>query len=62
MKKCILCLVIIYQSLNNTKYVTEMIYIVAYFKKLLKSDLKQVWLDYLLINPSGRADKFMAND
>ncbi len=35
---------------------------VEYFKKLWKSDLKQAWLDYCLINPSGRVDKFMANN
>ncbi len=35
---------------------------VACFKKLWKADLKQAWLDYSLINPSGRADKFMADD
>lgn len=39
-----------------------MIYIVTCFKKLWKSDLKQVWLDYTLINSSRKANKFMAND
>lgn len=39
-----------------------MMHMVACFKKLWKSDLKQAWLDYCLINPSGRADKFMADD
>ena len=52
----------IYQSLSNTKYVTEIMHIVTCFKKLWKSNLKQAWLDYCLINPSKRADKFMAND
>ena len=37
-------------------------YIIADFKKLWKSDLKQAWLDYYLINPSGRADKFMTDN
>lgn len=62
MKKCILCLVVICQSSNNTKYAFKMIYIVACFKKLWKTDPKQAWLDYFLINPSGKVDKFMAND
>lgn len=53
---------IIYQSSNNTKYMAEIIYMITYFKKLWKSDLKQAWLDYSLINLSERADKFMTND
>lgn len=39
-----------------------MMYMVAYFKKLLKSKLKQAWLNYCLINQFGRADTFMANN
>lgn len=31
-------------------------------KKLWKFDLKQVWLNYCLINLSGQADKFMADN
>ncbi len=62
MEKCISCLAVIYQSSNNIKYATEMMHMVACFKKLWKADLKQAWLDYSLINLSGRADKFMADD
>ena len=39
-----------------------MMHMVACFKKLWKTDLKQAWLDYSLINPSRRANKFMADD
>ena len=35
---------------------------VAYFKTLLKSDRKQAWLDYYLINPSEKADKFIVDN
>ena len=37
-------------------------HIVACFKKLWKSDLKQAWLDNCLINPFRQADKFIANN
>lgn len=57
-----MCFAVIYQSSSNTKYGTEMMYIIAFFKKLWKSNLKQAWLDYYLINPFGQADKFMANN
>lgn len=37
-------------------------YMIAYFKKLWKADLKQAWLNYCHINLSRQADKFIAND
>ena len=52
----------IYQSSTNARYDTKLIHMVAYFKKLWKLELKQAWLDYCLINPSGKSGKFMAND
>lgn len=61
-EKCVSYLAVIYQSSNNIRYATEMMHIVACFKKLWKTDLKQAWLDYSLINPSGKANKFMADD
>lgn len=33
-KKYITYLVLIYQNLNNTKYGTKILYIIAYFKKI----------------------------
>lgn len=48
--------------MNNIKYVTEMMHMVVYFKKLWKSDLKQAWLDYCLINLSRRVNKFIADN
>lgn len=35
---------------------------IAWFKKLYKSDLKQAWLDYYLINLSRQVDKFMSDN
>ena len=61
-EKCILYCVVIYQSLSNTRYATEMMHMVACFKILLKSNLKQVWLDYYLINLSGKVDNFIADN
>lgn len=34
----------------------------AYFKKLQKTNFKQAWLEYFLINLFERLDKFIAND
>ncbi len=31
-------------------------------KKIWKPELKKTWLNYCLINLSGKPDKFMAND
>ena len=50
MKKYILYFAMIYQSLSNIIYIIKMMYMVACFKKLWNSDLKQDWLDYCLIN------------
>lgn len=35
---------------------------VAYFKQLWKEEFMQAWLDYCLINPSSRQDKFYIED
>ena len=61
-KKCISCFVVIYLSFSNTRYATKMMHMVACFKKLWNSNLKQAWLDYCLINLSERTNKFMANN
>lgn len=53
---------VIYQSSNNTKYTFKIIYMRVYLKKLLKNNLKKVWLDYFHINLFERIDKFMANN
>ncbi len=45
------------------RYSIELIHMVACHKKIWKSKLKmKAWLDYCLINPSGKPDKFMADD
>lgn len=62
MKKCISYFVVIYQSSNNTKYNTKILYMMTYFKKLQKANLKQAWLNYFFINLFGRLNKFMINN
>lgn len=44
------------------QHAIEMMHMVACFKKLWKSDLKQAWFDYSLITRSRKPDKFMADD
>lgn len=49
-------------SLSNLRYSTNLIHIVAYFKKIWKPKLKQAWLEYYFITLSEKSDKHMANN
>lgn len=51
-------LAIIYQSFLAKNYTLETMYFVACFKQLWKKEFMQAWLDYCLINPSGRSERF----
>lgn len=61
-EQCIECFAVIFQSTKSSNYTRKMMYIVAYFKKLWKKEMKNTWLYYCLINIFGRPNKFVLDD
>lgn len=61
-QKCLEYFAIIYQGFLAKNYIPETMHFIDYFKKLWKEEFMQAWLDYYLINPSGRLNKFYADD
>lgn len=61
-EQCIRCFAIIFQTTRSTKYACEIIYIVAYFKRLRKKIMKEAWLRSCLINISSWPNKFVPDN
>lgn len=61
-EKCIECFAVMFQATRHHNYSAELLRMVACFKKLWGTDLKQAWHDYCLINPSRRPGKYCADD
>ena len=59
---CIGCFTIIFQAIKSTKYIREIIYMVACFKKLWKKEMKEAWLHSCLINISSQPNKFVPDN
>lgn len=51
-----------FQVTRHYNYSGKLLHMIVYFQKLWKTDLKQAWHDYCLINPSKRSDKYCANN
>lgn len=59
---CLSFFTVWFQATKKHNYRNETIHLSACLKKLWSEDMKKFWLDNCLINPSGKAQGFMACD